>query len=155
MICAMGVSPDKCSLIDALQTGSTALMCAARTDKRIVALGVLLECKDIDVNHKNQVAMRVSTTGRMCDMVHACVPFVSSHGWSPVAMLQDGYTALMVAADHMNAGNCTKTITELLKRDDIDANAVNKVRVLGGTMHRACGSVGCGRRVHAMFVVTG
>ena len=139
-----------------LQDGDTALIYAARTDKRIVALGMLLARKDIDVNHKNQVAMRVSTTGRMCDMVHACMPCVSSHGWSLVDVLQDGYTALMVAADHTNTDNCTKeTITELLKRNDIDTNAVNKVRVLGGTMHRACGSVGCGRWVHAMFVVTG
>ena len=66
----------------------------------------------------------------------------------------------MVAAENMFAlgpsGGFTKeTITELLKLNDIDTNAVNKVGVLGGTMHRACGSVGCGRWVHTMFVVTG
>ena len=57
----------------------------------------------------------------------ACVPCVSSDAdkWSPVAVVQDGDTALMAAVKT----NSVNSVQALLERNDIDVNVQNKVGV--------------------------
>ena len=66
-------------------------------------------------------------------------------------MLQDGFTALTVAAKCDESGEVTKA---LLEHKDIDANAVDKVGVFGWQCASGMGVL-CGHCTHGMGVVQG
>ena len=68
-----------------------------------------------------------------------------------VGVLQDGVSALMVAAKHDKSGEVTKA---LLEHSNIDANATDKVGVLGWHCSGGMGVLR-GHCMHGMSVVQG